>query len=431
MRPLEDTARVQMETRRPFSELALPAKYSRMGASLFFIYYGLAGLAAGILMIRLSRSWTIADWLINYQGGYIRRGLPGQVAFSLGHLLHVSPVAFVAAFYLSLFAVLVLAVRSIALASSLNVWVLSLIVSPATLSFVILHPQAGFRKELIFLAALAVLAAILRKKSISSLWVVVYLTIVLTVGTLSHEAILFYAPYFFAALVLGGRSVSKAIRECLVPFAAGAIAFYFCSTHMGNWEVAEKVCSSLGYKMFVPGSNEICANGAIPYLVKSREMAQAEAARFIRQFHYLAIYPEFAALALFPAVAESLVLWRRGLKREMRVLWTSAAVTLLASLPLFVFAIDWGRWIYIHVLSIAMLLMLVDRAEKKQLSVARAKPHRSHQHQTAAGIFLLLYATLWSLPVSTEPPRFGYLQRVLDAAHITHEKKTAILPRGE
>jgi hypothetical protein len=399
-------------------ESAFQPRYLRAGINVFFVYAGLAAFAAGLLMVRLSRNWTISDWLINYQGGFIRRGLPGQIAFSLGHFLHVSPVFFAALFYLSLLLALVIAFRSLALATSYNVWVLALIVSPATLSFAILHPQAGFRKEIIFLSALALFALLLRKSQRSSLWVVVFMTIVLTVGTLSHEVVIFYSPYFFAALILGGRSVPRALRECVIPFAAGAAVLYVCSTHLGNYEVAAKVCSSLGYKLLVPGSTEICSSGAIPYLTKSREAAQAEAFALIREHRYWATYPFFAALALVPAIGESLVLARSGLNREMRVLWITAAITLAASLPLFAFGIDWGRWIYIHVFSIAMLLMLADaRARAEKPLPANEVPGGRSRERLAASIFLFVYAACWSMPVSTEAPRMGYMGRALAVMH--------------
>ena len=413
-------------------ESVIPAKFFRVGANLLFLYLGSAGLLAGLLMMKLSRSWTISDWLINYEGGFIRRGLPGQLAFFFGHTLHISPISIVTAFYLSLFVALLFAVRSIVLASSHNLWVIALVVSPATLSFIILHPQAGFRKELIYLAALASLVAILQKKAIPSALVVAYLTIVLALGTLSHEAVIFYAPYFFAALILSGRSFTKAALECALPFAAGAFAFYLCSTHLGGFNAAEGVCSSLGYRLLVPGSTDICSSGAIPYLTKSREMAQVEVAGLVARYHYLAIYPVFTLLALFPAFAESRLLVQFGLKREMKVVWLTSVIALGASLPLFVYGIDWGRWIYIHIFSIAILLIAADGAAKSvQSKIAQNSQEQRYRRLRAAMAFLFLYGTLWALPVSTEPPRLGYMGRVLSAAHITHETWVIAASRSE
>ena len=30
--------------------------------------------------------WTISEWLINYQGGFTRRGLPGEIAFHIAQI---------------------------------------------------------------------------------------------------------------------------------------------------------------------------------------------------------------------------------------------------------------------------------------------------------------------------------------------------------
>ena len=37
-------------------------------------------------------SWTVGEWLISYSGGFIRRGLPGQVIFYISSNLHINPI---------------------------------------------------------------------------------------------------------------------------------------------------------------------------------------------------------------------------------------------------------------------------------------------------------------------------------------------------
>ncbi len=36
--------------------------------------------------------WILGEWLINYQGGFIRRGLLGEILFQLSHLLSINVV---------------------------------------------------------------------------------------------------------------------------------------------------------------------------------------------------------------------------------------------------------------------------------------------------------------------------------------------------
>jgi len=40
-------------------------------------------------------SWTIGEWLINYQGGFVRRGLSGEVIYFLSNTLKISPIFFI------------------------------------------------------------------------------------------------------------------------------------------------------------------------------------------------------------------------------------------------------------------------------------------------------------------------------------------------
>jgi len=37
-------------------------------------------------------SWTVGEWLISYAGGFIRRGLPGQVIFYLSSNFDINPI---------------------------------------------------------------------------------------------------------------------------------------------------------------------------------------------------------------------------------------------------------------------------------------------------------------------------------------------------
>lgn len=409
---------------------AFPPKSSRLAINLFFLYVGAVTLVEGFLMVRLSRGWTISDWLINYQGGFVRRGLPGEIAFHLARLLHITPVFFAVLDYLALYAIFLWAVRKITLATSYNFWILALLVSPATLSLQILGPQAGFHKELIYLAAFALLALLLQQHRISSLAIVGFLSAVLVFGTLSHEVTIFYCPYFIALLMLSGRTPLQAMRLCLIPFALAGIAFYFCLLHPGNFEVADKICSSLGYKLGAPRGLEICASGAIPYLTKTKEIARADTWAVIQQYDYFKIFTIFSLLAIFPAVGETVVLIRSGFRREIITVWTVACGSFLVSIALFVYAVDWGRWIYLHVVSIQILLMLIDaKAKEKRASEEPNPVRKGFAYGFPAAALLFVYGAFWIMPHASEKIRLGYVGRLQYLAHFSSHPKNQ--QRGE
>ena len=380
---------------------------------------GLFAFATGLLIPRISRDWIIGDWLINYQGHFVRRGLPGEIVYLLGRHFHVSPIFFVICIYMALTAVFLSSFRRIALGTSGSFWIVAILLSPATLGFQPLHIQAGFHKDYIFLAAIALLLAQLLKRDFSSKALSIYIAACLVVAVLSHESAIFYAPYFFAALIIAGRTPLQAAKVCALPFALAIVAAFVCSHNLGNTDTAVRICQSLGAPVTTQ-ANQLCSSfGAINYLGYTRAMAHEDAMIVIRRFHYLQIYPVLAALAFLPLIAESVVLARSGYRTQIRVLWSTAALSIAGSIVLFVYAIDWGRWIYIHVISIALMLLFLD--SRKYTEAADRNPPvmvAPRRLRWAGAVFLAAYATLWSLPhFIKEPVRLGYVGLVHDAIH--------------
>ncbi len=389
-----------------------PALKHQLAINLYVGYVSLLTLVYGVVFFtHIARQWLLSEWLISYQGGFVRRGLPGEAAYLLGRISHLSPVFFVVLFNLALYAVLFLAIRRLALDSSQKLWVLALLFSPATLAFQLLDLIAGFHKELIYLAALSLFVVMLQRYRLSSAAVTGYLCVALLLTTFSHEPLICFAPYFFAALMLAGRSFGQAARVFVVPLALGLLAAFVCTRHLGNMHTAIQICSSLGYTLNPAGGvDQICSGGAIAYLGYTREMAAQQVQLQFKQDHLLALYPALALLALVPAVAGSLVLRRSGCRQEMRIVWYAAAISFVGSLILFIFGADWGRWIYIHVMSITLLLLVVD-GRARERSAAEAEPALLPRGQRmVAAVALLLYSTLWTLPHFNEnAPHFGYI----------------------
>ena len=388
-----------------------PAPQRGLAINLYLLYVSVLTLAYGLVFFtHIARKWLLAEWLINYQGGFVRRGLPGEAAYLLGRICHVSPVAFVVLFNLVLYAIVFAAVRQLALDSTRRLWVLLLVFSPAALSFQLLDLIAGFHKELIYLAALSLFVVVLRRYRVSAAGAAAYISAALLLMTFSHEPLICFAPYFFAALMLGGRSFSQAARECAIPFALGVLAAVYCARHLGDMQAAARICYSLGYTFHPDGAaNQICSGGAIAYLGHTSAMAAQDMRGWLRKDHMLALYPPLALLALAPAAAGSFVLARAGCQRGLRVVWYSAAAAFVGSLVLFVYGSDWGRWIYIHIVSITVLLLFLDGRARPAASSATVAPV-SRGRRLAATCLLIAYSTLWTLPHFNEnAPHFGYI----------------------
>jgi len=50
-------------------------------------------------------TWKMGDWLINYQGGMVRRGLLGEAAYQLSYVTHVNPGYYVFLFQILFYAI--------------------------------------------------------------------------------------------------------------------------------------------------------------------------------------------------------------------------------------------------------------------------------------------------------------------------------------
>ena len=388
-----------------------PSRAFQLTVRVYLLFIASATLVYGLFLQRWSRPWIISDWLINYEAGFVRRGLPGELLFRLSHLLHLSPVLLAVLLTLTLYAVILLSIRSLALHSSGSLWVLAVLLSPATLSFPVLDSEAGFRKELLYLAALLLFVSLLRRGALRGVNGSVYLVCALCIAVFSHESLICYAPYFFAALVLAGRSVRQAALQCALPGALAVGAAYLCSHHLGSLQTAAHICASLGYPLTAnEHGRQVCDGGAIAYLGYTRAMARQETVTVMHAHHYLLLYPVLAVLAVLPLVAGTLALARSGFARELRVVWASAAVSLGGTLILFLYAIDWGRWIYLHVFSIAILLLFVDGKARKAGYSSDPVPAGHGRRGLGYAVLLAAYATTWSLPhyQMDDRYRFGY-----------------------
>jgi hypothetical protein len=393
-------------------------QFPRIWVNVFFSLVGAVTFVLGFVLTRTARGWVLGQWLISYEGGFVRRGLPGEVFYLLGKLFHVSPVAFLLVSCFALYALIFVSVRSLAMASSRNVWLMALLLSPATFWFQILHPHNGFNKEILYLATLSVFAVLLSKFQISGIMASLYMSIAVVLVVLSHEGMVFYAPYFFALLVISGKTVRQAAIECSVPALLGLAVAYLCSQHSGNVEAASQICSSLGYKLDLEGNSQICAGGAIAYFTRSMAYARANTLDSMRKYHFLVVFPIFAAIAILPAVAESARMLRSRMKREVAVLWTTVVISFLGTVILFVYAYDWNRWIYIHIASITVLLLFMDgKIQRKSGDEAPPNRQMTVKRQAAWAVIYVLYAILCFTPNAIQAASLGFLNRLTHSQH--------------
>lgn len=363
----------------------------------------------GIYNVHQHSDWAVGDWLINYSGGFVRRGLTGSFAL-LATPLHVPPPAVILCLQLCLYTVILTVLWRILRQVQWTVPLLALVFSPATLQFPLMDPNFAFRKEILFFALLGTVLWQLKTR-ISAAAIILTLCFGSAICVLSHEALLIFLPYLFAALWLGLPRARRPLTWAVLPAISAGVAFMAVSTHPGTAATARTVCSSLGGTLTYPPSG-LCG-GAIAYLSRSSSQARGDVQRVAAAEHYSRIMPVLILLGLLPIILQLRALWVAGQRRQVRIIATAALVSMAGSISLFLYGTDWTRWIYIHCFSLMLLLIFTAPQRDRTAPASQAQNPRlfpnSRPARLALASLLTLYLLAWHLSLYQPKVPFGGL----------------------
>jgi len=332
--------------------------------------------------------YNIGDWLINYQGGFVRRGLFGEIALQLSYLTRTSPGIWVVVAqslsYLCFFGFTTWLLWK----NQNTVLFLALVFSPATFLFHLQDFEGGYRKEILFLAVLAFLSWSARycsdQKFERNFFIILFFY---PLFILSHEMLALFMPYLFAVYSIRKKPVWIDILKISGFLLFSFVAFFFCLKYSGSRAEVVAILESLGEYAPRKGSiNDLPARAINVFKRNMESLAEGNG-----KYHYL------QSLLL---VSVSFIPLRGALKQlaANKVCFFSILLGLLCAMPLFAVATDWGRFIYIQVTSIFLLCLLVDscQGEKNRLTVL-IENQKIHIWLPIILIVLYLYATSWGI----------------------------------
>ncbi len=142
---------------------------------------------------------SVAEWIINYQGGFGRRGLAGEVllVFSLLSEIHLKKVVL-------LFIYFVVSIYHIFLFNFLkkikfNFYLILVVLSPLFVVFPITEIEALGRKD-ILIPLFFLIFCMLYDKS-GPILLIFYLIILYSILIFTHEVSVFYLPFFYLLII--------------------------------------------------------------------------------------------------------------------------------------------------------------------------------------------------------------------------------------
>lgn len=187
--------------------------------------------------LQYSSIWTLGEFLINYQAGFVRRGLIGELIFKTSYYIGCEPRLIIALFCFVCYFAVVIIFFILFNKCGIKWWII-------TLSIFLANPDI-IRKDYFFI--LNLIAILYCYRSSFRAWIkVTIINSIAIVTILSHEAFFFVCIPLLCLLFIKDKSISNSLSfrfaACVPMLMAMAIA---CLFH-GTLEQAQTIQASWG-----------------------------------------------------------------------------------------------------------------------------------------------------------------------------------------
>jgi hypothetical protein len=336
---------------------------------IIFIHQLLTGYEKG--------SWQITEWLINYQGGFVRRGLPGEILFRLHNLTGIDTYRVIVITCLIAYLIFIWF-----FVNAFNKKGLPLMILPFV--FFLGGPIINdfwVRKDVIIMLIFisSVYLSVTKSK-----WRFVLINVLLIIGVLSHEMIGFFAlPVLLIIFFNEARSKEQSrwlgpiIKSCFT-LAPAIITFLMCLYFKGSLLTATSIWDSWKDIKFPhqlvtvsnvpPSINTYALPGAINGLTWSLKQGLSVGIDTLKNFHY-GIYAPLAWLIILTMIYLILtnldkinggLIQKSGFNDITRSNITNTLIfQFIFIVPLFIIGWDYGRWVFFWVSSSFAILVLI------------------------------------------------------------------------
>jgi len=291
-------------------------------------------------------TYLTADWLINYNFGYIKRGLPGTILLYFFNnsvkLLNFITFLLTSIYILNIFLTLRLFNKY-----KQNYISYMLILSPATLLFPLFDSQGAFRKEMLGFTVLLILLNF--DKSKNGLTFLLFSSFIFGFAVFSHEVNLFFTiPIFFILknYYQNYRNIKYVLF--LFPVLLNMFFYFFYSNDELTMRlIKDNICDELVLKNL----GSLCNTGIFDYIYWdfNANLNQTLFHVLNKQYEYQN-YIYLFLVSLLPITLTTFF------KKNIIFI----CIFGLSFVPLFFLAIDWGRWVHIIIFSLSLIIFRED-----------------------------------------------------------------------
>ncbi len=296
--------------------------------------------------------WTTSEWLINYQGGFVRRGLVGEILLNIHNLSDVTLRYLVFYFEILILLIFLFLIFKFFQNVYLNQFLIFLFFCPIFLIYPLAENEVLVRKEYLLLSIYILYLKLLLKNSYSFFLIIL---ILLPIMNLIWDGMIFYIFFFIFSFFCKKNLKKREIIYFIFSFSPYLISLFFVIISKSDPVGFEKMCISL---------NENCF-GAMFALDKTLLWnIEYVTSRF--KLEYLFTYLVIIILCFTPIMLHSYFddfKIRIGSYYFKKIL---LKLNLLLIFSVFLFMLigyDWGRWINIgYSFSILNLFFLIKNS---------------------------------------------------------------------
>ena len=282
--------------------------------------------------------WTISEWLINYQGGFTRRGLLGEIAFQLSKFLSITVRETILVLQILTYILFFYLIFNFIKDISKNLIIIFAIFSPLFILYPIAEVEVLGRKEIFVFISFILVANICSLKILQKKHYF-YFSIILTICCLIWEGVVIYFSFFIFLFFLQNNFIldKKFILKLFLSLIPFLVCFYLIVLFRLDSESLKNMCDSI---------NE--CYGAMTYLNRDLSSNISEVSSKF-QISYLFRYVIIFLVGFFPLML--LIFYSKFDTRiKLKNKNNFSIIFFLVFAPSFIFyyiAQDWGRWIHI------------------------------------------------------------------------------------
>jgi len=323
---------------------------------LFLIFYAIFYL---YFKHNVGNDTSISEWLINYRGGFTRRGLGGELNILTANIfnlpLRVSIFYYQALFHLTYIVLLFIYIRNL----RLNIFQIFALFSPLFLIYPIAELEALGRKEILLLIFF-ILSMIFSGKNFSPKFINISIFFIFPFLCLIWEQVVMFAPFFVILIII--KNKLKTFKESfffsLIIFLPSIITTLFIFMNPLDQEGHKAMCQFLNIEF-----NERCymsANLLVKNTIYFDTLHIHETARFFPHYlRYIIIFIIGFGFLHYCLVQNSFIPNKNYIDKNFKPIYLFFLLY-VPVIPLFVYGLDWGRWINIlYSLSILLYLFFI------------------------------------------------------------------------